>query len=111
MGEEPYYTLVASLPRLQHFEAAQWLPLSRKQLEQRLSMLSEDHARQLRLAEELVKWQRQPITRTTDEVAQNYRRTMAQVTDRALREFIEYRMAQRSALVVLRRRRSSWSGC
>ena len=105
MGEEPYYTLVASLPRLPHFTQAEWLPLSRKQLEQRLSMLSESHSLQLGLAEELVKWQRQPITRTTEEVALSYRRTMVQVTDTALREFVEYRMAQRSALVALRRRR------
>lgn len=105
MGGEPYYTLVASLPPLPHFTEALWLPLSRKRLEQRLTMLSEPHSLQLRLAEELVKWQRQPITRTCEEVASNYRRTMAQVTDTALREFIEYRMAQRSALVALRRRR------
>ena len=105
MGSEPYYTLVASLPRLPHFNAADWLPLSRKQLDQRLSMLSEEHGRQLALAEELVKWQRQPITRTSDEVAENYRRTMTRVSDPALREFIEFRMAQRSALVALRRRR------
>jgi hypothetical protein len=105
VNQAPYYTLVASLPRLPHFAAAEWLPLSRKQLEQRLSMLDPSHGLQLRLAEELVKWQRQPITRTSEEVALNYRRTMAQVTDPSLREFVEYRMAQRSALVALRRRR------
>ncbi len=99
MGEEPYYTLVASLPRLPHFTQAEWLPLSRKQLEQRLSMLSESHSLQLGLAEELVKWQRQPITRTSEEVALSYRRVMDKVTDPALREFVEFRMAQRSALV------------
>jgi hypothetical protein len=105
MGGEPYYTLVSSLPTLPHFAEAEWLPLSRKRLEQRLSMLSESHGLQLRLAEELVKWQRQPITRTSEEVAGNYRRTMTRVTDTTLREFVEYRMAQRTALVALRRRR------
>lgn len=104
MAAETYYTLVASLPRLPHFEDAQWLPLSRKQLEQRLSMLNEQHALELRLAEELVKWQRQPITITTGQVAANYRRIMPQVRSAVLRDFIEYRMAQRSALVALRRR-------
>jgi len=104
MAKEPYYTLVASLPLLPHFEDAQWLPLSRKQLEQRLAMLTPEHALQLRLAEELIKWQRQPITRTTVQVAANYRRIMPQIVEPALRDIVEYRLAQRSALVALRRR-------
>jgi hypothetical protein len=65
-----YYTLVASLPRLRHFESAEWLPLSRRQLDERLSMLTPEDAHQLRLAERLVEWQRQPITRTSEQVAQ-----------------------------------------
>ena len=32
MSSTTYYTLVSSLPRLPHFEAAAWLPLSRKGL-------------------------------------------------------------------------------
>lgn len=104
MAQTTYYTLVASLPRLPHFEAAEWLPLSRKQLDQRLSMLTLEDANELRLAEALVKWQRQPITRTSEQVAGQYRRVMAQLTQPSLREIVEYRMAQRSALVALRRR-------
>jgi hypothetical protein len=105
MGSEPYYTLVSSLPLLPHFSEAQWLPLSRKRLDQRLSMLSEEHAKQLQLAEELIKWQRQPISRTTEQVAGQFRRALPLITHPALREFVEYRMAQRTALVALRRRR------
>jgi len=104
MGRTMYYTLVASLPRLPHFEAAEWLPLSRKQLDQRLSMLTPEHATQLRLTESLVKWQRQPVTRTSEQVAAHYRRVMAQLEEPSLHELVEYRMAQRSALVALRRR-------
>jgi hypothetical protein len=99
MGSEPYYTLVSSLPLLPHFSEAQWLPLSRKRLDQRLSMLSEEHAKQLQLAEELIKWQRQPISRTTEQVAGQFRRALPLITHPALREFVEYRMAQRTALV------------
>lgn len=104
MVRTTYYTLVASLPRLPHFEDAEWLPLSRKQLDQRLSMLTLEHANELSLAEALVKWQRQPVTRTSEQVAARYRRVMPQLSEPALREFVEYRMAQRSALVALRRR-------
>lgn len=100
-----YYTLVASLPELPHFDSAAWLPLTRKQLDQRLAMLDAEHLAQLRLTEKLVQWQRQPITRTTKQVADTYKSLMPRILEPALHEFIEYRMAQRSALVALRRRR------
>ena len=104
MSRTTYYTLVSSLPQLPHFEAAAWLPLSRKRLDERLSMLGEQDAQQLRSAEDLIKWQRQPITRTDEQMAEQYRKLMPTITDSALREIVEYRMAQRSALVALRRR-------
>ena len=104
MSRTTYYTLVSSLPQLPHFEAAAWLPLSRKRLDERLSMLGEQDAQQLRSAEDLIKWQRQPITRTDEQMAEQYRNLMPTITDSALREIVEYRMAQRSALVALRRR-------
>ena len=104
MSRTQYYTLVASLPRLPYFETAKWLPLSRKKLDQRLTMLTQEDALQLREAERLVEWHRQPITRTTEQVARNYRRVMALLTDPDLSEFVQYRMAQRTALVALRRR-------
>jgi hypothetical protein len=105
MASEPYYTLVSSLPRLPHFTQAEWLPLSRKQLDQRLSMLNEEDALQVRLAEDMVKWQRQPISLTNEQVAENFRRALPQIKHTALHEFVEFRMAQRTAMVALRRRR------
>lgn len=105
MTAPAYYTLVASLPHLPHFELAEWLPLSRKQLDQRLAMLAPAHAAQLQCAERLVQWQRQPITRTSEQVAGAYAEVLALCTHPALREHVEYRMTQRTALVALRRRR------
>ena len=105
MARETYYTLVASLPRLPHFEQAEWLPVTRKQLDQRLAMLTPEHAAQLRFSEALVRWQQQPVTRTTRQVIDRYRALVALPMEPALREFVEYRMAQRTALVALRRRR------
>jgi hypothetical protein len=102
---ETYYTLVASLPRLVHFERAEWLPLSRKQLDQRLSMLVPEDAAELRLAEALVRWQRQPISRTTQEMLRGYRLLMERASQPGLREFVDFRMSQRTALVALRRQR------
>ena len=105
MSRTTYYTLVASLPRLPHFEEAAWLPMSRKQMNQRLTMLTPQDALELRLAEDLLKWQRQPITKTDQEMVEQYRKLLPAITDPSLREIVEYRMAQRTALVALRRRR------
>ncbi len=107
MAGEIYYTLVSSLPRLSHFEQAEYLPLSRKQLDERLAMLTLEHSLQLRSAETLVRWQRQPVTRTSEQVAEDYQRLLPHLTHPALREFVEHRMTQRTALVALRRR---WRG-
>ena len=105
MSRTTYYTLVASLPRLPHFEEAAWLPMSRKQMNQRLTMLTPEDALQLRLADDLLKWQRQPITKTDQEMVEQYRKLLPAITDPSLREIVEYRMAQRTALVGLRRQR------
>ncbi len=105
LSGEPYYTLVSSLPKLPHFEDAEWLPLSRKELDERLNMLTPEHSAQLNLAEELVQWQRQPITRTSEQVVNRYEQLMPKLIDPALREFVEYRMTQRTVLAALRRRR------
>ncbi len=103
MAAATYYTLVSSLPQLPHFERAEWLPLSRKQLDQRLSMLTLEHSAQLRSAESLVQWQ--PTARTSEQLVERYRRLLPQLTYAAVREFVEHRMSQRTALVALRRRR------
>lgn len=105
MASGAYYTLVASLPSLAHFEQAEWLPLSRKQLDQRLSMLTREDLAQLRLAEGLCLWQRQPITRTTDQMVTGYRLFRQHASNPDLCSFVDLRMSQRTALVALRRRR------
>lgn len=107
MAREVYYTLVSSLPHLPHFERAEWLPLSRKQLDKRLTMLEPGHGEQLALAEDLVQWHHQPVTRTSRQIVDRYRSLQSRLSHPALREFVEYRMSQRTALVALRRR---WRG-
>ncbi len=105
MPGETYYALVASLPKLPHFEEAEWLPVSRKQLDQRLTMLNQRDWEELRLAEALSLWQRQPIARTTDQLRHGYRTFNRIVTNENLRDFVDLRMSQRTALVALRRQR------
>jgi len=95
---------VASLPRLPHFEQADHLPITRRRLEQRLTILEPEDLAQLRAAEALTSWQRHPIAFTTEDMVALYRRVVEQTKHPGLREFIELRMDQRTAIVALRRK-------
>jgi hypothetical protein len=104
MADKPYYALVASLPRLEYFERAKYVPITREQLLSRLQSLHPDHLRQLQLASDLVRWQKQPRERTTGNIAGQYAEAMKIITHPDLREFVEYRMGQRTVVVGLRMR-------
>lgn len=100
-----YWTLVASLPRLEHFERAERLPLTRLRLEQRLALLHASDARDLAAVEELAGWEHQPLTRTDRQFVERARSVRAAVADGDLADFLDHRMDQRTLVVALRRRR------
>jgi len=99
-----YYTLVSSLPHLAHFERAERVAINRSRLDQRLTMLREDHARELGAAEALIMWHRQPRARTTAQIVEQYRRTLATVANDSMRAFVAFRMDMRTAIAALRLR-------
>ena len=99
-----YYMLVGSLPRLEHFERAERLPINRLRLEQRLRNLAPDHFEQLEAARGLVEWRQQPAGRTDAEAVDLYRRVVVGLEDPGLRAFVEFRMDQRTVMAGLRRR-------
>ena len=99
-----YYTLAASLPRLQHFERTERMAINRQRLDQRLLNLSAEDAAQLGAAEQLVEWQQQPGGRTDAEVVALYRKVSPALENDALRDFVHFRMDQRTVLAALRRR-------
>jgi hypothetical protein len=100
-----YYQLVASLPALPDFRQARLLPLSRRRLEERLSLLHEDDLAELMGAERLVGWHRQPISRTTQQIAAMYDEVMATTRSRALKQMVDFRMNMRTVMVALRLKR------
>ncbi len=105
MAKVRYYALVASLPRLVHFEQAEYVPVTRKQLESRLRALAPDHLHQIHAASALLRWRNQPANRTAKDLAAHYGRVMAIVTEPALHEFVELVVGQRTAVAALRMRR------
>ena len=100
-----YYTLVASLPRLVHFDRAERLPINRVRLDQRLKSLDPVDAEDLSLAEVLLEWQQYPLISRPEQLISQYRKAVTEISNARLKQFIEFRMDQRSVLVGLRRRR------
>jgi len=98
-----YITLVASLPYLPPFKKAERSPITRLRLEQRLHVLDPQDARQLALAEALVSWRMSLAKPKTDkEMVVRCRAALQEITQPALREFIEFRMDQQTILAGLR---------
>ena len=100
-----YYQLVASLPALPSFRQARLLPLSRRRLEGRLALLHEHDLAEFVGAERLVGWHRQPIGRTTEQVAAMYEEVMSTPRNRALKNMVDFRMNMRTVMVALRLKR------
>lgn len=102
---EPYITLVSSLPYLPPFERAERSPITRLRLEQRLHILEPGDARQLAIAEALVSWRMSLAKPKTDkEMVLRCRAAMQEISQPALREFIEFRIDQQTILAGLRQR-------
>jgi len=103
-----YITLVSSLPYLAPFEKAERSPITRLRLEQRLHSLEPEDARQLALAEALVSWRLSLAKPKTDkEMVLRCCTAQQEITQPALREFIEFRIDQQTILAALRIRQSN----
>ena len=100
-----YYQLVASLPALPDFRQTRLLPLSRRRLEERLSLLHVEDLEELMRAERLISWHRQPVSRTTEEIVAMYDEVVAHNRTRELRNVVDFRMNMRTVMVALRLRR------
>ena len=100
-----YYQLVASLPALRDFRRARLLPMGRRRLEERLSLLHSDDLDELRRAERLVSWHRQPVSRTTKQIVEMYNEVVALNRNRELQNVVDFRMNVRTVVVALRLRR------
>ncbi len=106
---EPYIALVTSLPYLPPFDKAERSPITRLRLEQRLRDLEPGDARQLDLAEALASWRMSLAKPRTDkEMVARYREAMQEITQSALREFVEFRLDQQTILAGLRLRQAGF---
>jgi len=104
-----YYQLVASLPALPDFRQTKLLPMSRRRLEERLSLLHADDLDELMRTERLVSWHRQPVSRTTEQIAAMYEEVVANNRTPELLNIVDFRMNIRTLMVALRLRRQGKS--
>ncbi|MGR9105832.1 MAG: DUF2764 family protein [Gammaproteobacteria bacterium] len=104
-----YYAILGSLPHLPHFERAERLPITRLRVEQRISMLQNGEAEQLYRAEDLVGLRKSLAERRTDPTMQRrYRAAIEKIIEPTLREFVDFRIDQKTVLAALRLRLSGW---
>jgi hypothetical protein len=105
MAGGPYYTLVASLPALPHFQAAKELPINPERLRRRFGLLDDEDRATVEIAEAFLHWQLQPIERTDDQIVRHYHRIMGEAHDPTLQDLARFRLEIRTVIAALRRRR------
>lgn len=100
-----YYQLVTSLPALPvHFSEARDRPISRLQLDRRLSLLAPEDAVQLAVVEDLLQWDRLAPDCSDVRVLERAQMAMARLSDSGLRRVVRDRLEIRTAVAALRRR-------
>lgn len=102
--DEPYVLLIASLPYLTSLFAPKQPPLSRRQLDRRLRLLSDEDAETLRRIEALIAWDQLPLGRTDEDLVAEVDSCLASLTEPTLRSIVLHRFELRTVLAALRRR-------
>ncbi len=101
-----YYTLIGSLPALpRHFAQAERVPISPRQLDQRLRMLSPEDAQVVESLRDFLIWERQPLERTDDDVVLHYARVTKTVPNEFARALMHRAISVRTIVAGLRCRR------
>jgi len=83
--------------------------MSRRRLEERLSLLHADDLEDLMRAQRLVSWHRQPVSRTTEQILAMYAEVVAKNRSQELLNVVDFRMDARTVMVALRQRRQGKS--
>lgn len=103
MAENTYYTLLTSLPHIDSLFNSKITPISRLQLDRRLSMLPPAEREMLVKVEQLVHWSH------LDDVKEEYlinlsERLLQEITSPDLKELVVWRLDMRTIAAALRRK-------
>jgi hypothetical protein len=102
--QNEYYTLIASLPPLPHFDRAERLPINRVRLRERFKMLEPDDMMVVQHVSAFYVWHGAPSARTDGEMVAEYNRLMKVVDQPLIREMMTFPADVRTIMVALRRR-------
>ena len=99
-----YIMLMSSLPSPEALFLAKRPPLSRLKLDRRLRVLAPEHARALKLAEQVLHWGDIPLDMTDEEIVGRAKKAMKEIESETVRLTIRDRLEIRTCMVALRRR-------
>ena len=104
MAENAYYTLLTSLPHIDSLFSSKITPISRFQLDKRLSMLSTADQHRLVTIENLLHWDH--LGDDVDEAAliRQAERTRATLGSQALKDLVDWRLDMRTIIAALRKK-------
>lgn len=104
MPENAYYTLLTSLPHIDSLFDSKITPISRLQLDRRLSMLSQEDSDTLLKVEQLMHWSH--LGEDVDEAAliRLAARLRSGLTSETLKDLVDWRLDMRTVIAALRRK-------
>ena len=104
MAENAYYTLLTSLPHIDALFNSRITPISRFQLDRRLSMLSTADQEQLVLVENLLHWDHLDGDVVEEALIRQAEVARQKLNSQALRELTDWRLDMRTVVAALRRK-------
>jgi len=104
MAENPYYTLLTSLPHINSLFENRITPLSRYQLDKRLSMLSQREQKLLTQIESLLFWEYLGDDVDEEEVIRLASQTVSTIRSRSLRNLVNHGLDRKTIVAALRRK-------
>ena len=104
MAENAYYTLLTSLPHIDSLFNSRITPISRFQLDKRLSMLSTADQQRLVKIESLLHWDQLDDEVEEKALIRQAERTRAELGSQALNDLIDWRLDMRTIVAALRRK-------
>ncbi|MEM7053006.1 MAG: hypothetical protein AAF446_00515 [Pseudomonadota bacterium] len=103
-GNNEYVMLIASLPRPGPLFVLKQTPMSRFKLEQRLRVLTPEHAQSLKLVEQVLDWGRLRMHTRDEEVIARTRQALNELESETLCNIVKSRLELRTLIAALRMR-------
>lgn len=113
-----YTTLICSLPAYGSLFASRQTPISRFQMERRLTLLEENDAHDIEILGQILDWFRHPLNRSDEELLLLIKRLVPEVHSSSIKHYIKWRLEFRTLIAALRKKHcgqkfdihKEWSG-